>query len=103
MTDHQDTTPLPDVLPAGPGPSLGRTQAQHRPVPFFSEAGTGDCPHGDVLHERHDGAADIDLLICFDAPIGDQCFGCLHSIGEVVPWEHCPHRTDPHVVVETTG
>ncbi|MFZ3475959.1 hypothetical protein ACODT4_44005 [Streptomyces sp. 2.9] len=104
MTDHRHTTtPLPDALPADPEPSLGNTQDQHRPVPFFAEAGTGDCPHGDGQHERHQGTPDFDLLICSDAPLGEHCIGCLYSIGEIVPWEHCLHRTDPHTAVETTG
>ncbi|MFJ7209511.1 hypothetical protein ACIQWR_39020 [Streptomyces sp. NPDC098789] len=88
MTDHSHAVPDTDSTRAG---------LRHGPVPFFGEAGTGSCRHGDGYHERHTGAADQDLLICLDNPIGDHCQGCLHTDGELTLWTHCPHlRRAPH-------
>ncbi|MEU9031476.1 hypothetical protein AB0D46_28965 [Streptomyces sp. NPDC048383] len=63
----------------------------HQPVPYFAEAGTGACPHGDSPHARHTGC-DEDVLICLDSPIGDHCPGCQDTAGEPVSWIHCPYR-----------
>lgn len=80
------------------------TTADHRPEPWYWEAGSDRCPHGlepdddspewDAWYERHTGSPQ-DVRICLDAPAGDVCETCSGENGEAVPWSAC--RTRHHV------
>lgn len=74
----------------------------HRPEPWFWEAGAEDCPHGpqpdvdtdgdawDVWLERHPSSDDGP--ICLDAPAGVACGDCSAEHGDMVPWSLCENR-----------
>lgn len=77
------------------------TTYEHRPVPYFWEAGSDECPHGpapdrdsdawDDWAERHPGSPE-EIFICLDAPIGECCDACSEETGEPVGWEWCEER-----------
>jgi hypothetical protein len=63
----------------------------HKPIPFYAEAGTGDCQHGtDGHHERHMPAGEF--WICLDAPIGEGCDTHTGDWGYGAMWTDCPER-----------
>lgn len=75
----------------------------HRPEPWFWEAGGDDCPHGpepeddtteawDDWSDRHTWSPQ-DVRVCLDAPAGDMCAACSEDHGEGVPWSACRSRT----------
>ncbi|MCX4543815.1 hypothetical protein [Streptomyces sp. NBC_01565] len=60
----------------------------HKPVTFYAEAGTGDCPHGtDGDHPRH--APGGEVWICLDIPVGDGCDTHTDDWGYGVMWGDC--------------
>jgi len=76
----------------------------HKPEPWYWEAGSDKCPHGpepddiadpkgwDEYHDRHPGSPQ-DVRICLDAPMGDHCAACFEeSGGDPVPWADCPEN-----------
>lgn len=76
--------------------------ADHRPEPWFWEAGSEHCPHGpependatpewDAWYERHTGSPQ-DVRICLDAPMGDHCPECSADHNEPIAWADCPHN-----------
>jgi hypothetical protein len=74
------------------------TDNDHKPEPWFWEAGSEHCPHGsepdrdsdawDVWAERHSGSPQ-DVFICLDAPMGDHCPECSADHSAPVPWSLC--------------
>ncbi|MEU3620631.1 hypothetical protein ABZ725_51605 [Streptomyces sp. NPDC006872] len=78
-----------------------QTTADHRPEPWFWEAGGDDCPHGpepdnttdawDEWGDRHTGSPQ-GVSVCLDAPAGDACPECSAENGEFVPWAACSAR-----------
>jgi len=78
------------------------TDTDHKPQPWFWEAGSDQCPHGpepeddmspewDAWYERHTGSPQ-DVRICLDAPAGDVCGTCSEDDNEMVPWSACRAR-----------
>jgi hypothetical protein len=74
----------------------------HKPEPWFWEAGATECPHGaepryeffcdawDAWRERHPSSDSGP--ICLDAPAGEACGACSEECGEMVPWASCRAR-----------
>jgi hypothetical protein len=81
------------------------TVTAHQPEPWYWEAGSDKCPHGekpnpaasDEEHEtwwyRH--RITDDAVICLDAPMGDMCGACSEDHGDAVAFTVC--RARPHV------
>lgn len=79
------------------------TTPDHRPEPWYWEAGSDHCPHGpepdqqssawDTWAARHT-ASPQDVFVCLDAPMGDHCTECSDEHGDAVPWADCEER-DP--------
>ncbi|MFB7736225.1 hypothetical protein ACFC08_17930 [Streptomyces sp. NPDC056112] len=75
---------------------------EHKPEPWFWEAGSEHCPHGpepdrdsdewDTWAERHTGSPQ-DVFVCLDAPMGEHCPACFEENGSAVPWSACPENT----------
>lgn len=85
----------------------------HKPEPWFWEAGSEHCPHGpepeddtspewDEWSDRHTGSPQ-DVVICLDAPMGDHCPECSYDHNDPVPWSACDERevTDQSATEET--
>lgn len=78
------------------------TASDHKPEPWYWEAGADDCPHTpepdvdadgeawDAWRERHPSSDNSP--ICLDAPAGDACGTCSEDDGEMVPWSACRAR-----------
>lgn len=76
---------------------------EHKPEPWYREAGSDKCPHGPEPEDRDSAAWDTwgerhvaspqDVYICLDAPMGDHCDACYKTHGEAVPWSACDART----------
>ncbi len=86
------------------------TASDHKPEPWFWEAGSDQCPHGaepeddttdewNTWYERHTGSPQ-DVRICLDAPMGDMCPECSNDHGAPVPWSACDER--PAIAEEAT-
>ena len=92
----------------------------HRPEPWFHEAGSDDCPHGpepenemspeweaweEATSGRHTGSPQ-DVRIGLDAPAGDACAECSAENNEFVPWTACrtrPRRKDKPMPEQPTS
>src|SRR5947208_3680027 len=78
------------------------TTDDHKPEPWFWEAGAEECPHApqpdvdtdgeawDVWRERHPSSDSGP--ICLDAPAGEACGACSEDDGDMVPWSDCRVR-----------
>lgn len=74
----------------------------HQPEPWYWEAGSDECPHGDKPSDasteaEHDAWHDRHRLgdegyVCLDAPMGDCCPECSADHNEPVSWANCEVR-----------
>lgn len=76
----------------------------HKPEPWFWEAGSEHCPHGpepdqmtaawDEWAAHHTGSPQ-EIFVCPDAPLGDCCPACSDEHGDFVRWADCPASAQP--------